>query len=248
MSGDAADRKDDDLLSQIDELKARMDRLMSGGTSTSNSALLTDAPRASAPVVEAKPTPTPPPPRKRVGDLLGDSGSDSLDELAKRDAVVFPDESSSAAEKRTPDRPDDRPTSNPPPNKPPSADGSLITVDESRDDPRPKVESFDDLGSAVEQELARDSSVPPVFTRKGPDLASRFGPSDEPAEQSQDAEDQEDAAPAAVVEPEDIEEIEYREVESAPKGNRRIGTVVVIWVFTAAASCGIAVLHFTGVI
>ena len=46
MPGDPASRNDDELLSQIDELKARMDRLMRGGTSTSNSALLTDAARA----------------------------------------------------------------------------------------------------------------------------------------------------------------------------------------------------------
>ena len=44
MPEDSARNNDDELLSQIDELKARMDRLMQGGTATSNSALLTDPP------------------------------------------------------------------------------------------------------------------------------------------------------------------------------------------------------------
>ena len=247
MSGDAEDRKDDDLLSQIDELKARMDRLMSGGTSTSNSALLTDAPRASAPVVEAKPAPAPPPPRKRVGDLLGNTGSDSPEGSAERDAVVFPDEAAPAAEKRTSERPDDRPGSNPPPSKPPSVGGSLIAVDENRDEPRPKVESFDELGSAVEQELARDTSVPPASARKGPDLASRFGPVDEPVEAPKQVED----TPPVVAEEadtEDYEETDEVEVAHETKGRRGIGTVVASWVVTAAASGGLALLHFTGVI
>ena len=63
MPGDAASRDDDELLSQIDELKARMDRLMSGGSSTSKSALLTDEP-------EATPPPPPEPDRTRVRDLM----------------------------------------------------------------------------------------------------------------------------------------------------------------------------------
>ena len=248
MPGDAADRKDDDLLSQIDELKARMDRLMAGGTSTSNSALLTDAPRASAPVVEAKPAPAPPPPRKRVGDLLGSSGSDSLDGSPKRDAVAFPDEPGSAAEQNTTDRPDDRPSSNPPPSKPPSVGGSLIAVDENRDEPRPKVDSFDELGSAVEQELARDSSVPPASTRKGPDLASRFGSADEPVESAKPIEP---TAPPAVADEADQDEYEDSDetyVAPKPAGRRGVGKIIAIWVVTAAASGGIALLHFAGII
>ncbi len=247
MSGDADDRKDDDLLSQIDELKARMDRLMSGGTSTSNSALLTDAPRASARVVEAQPASQPPPPRTRVGDLLGNSGADSADGGPKREAVAFPEDSGSGTQRRPADRPDDRPPSTPPPSKPSSSDGSLIAVDDNRDEPRPKVESFDDLGSAVEQELARDTSVPPAAARKGPDLASRFGPVDEPVERPKPVEE---ASTAAVedTEPEDVEVIDELDDEFEPAGRRRIGTVVAIWVVTAVASGGLAVLHFAGVI
>ncbi len=247
MSGDAEDRKDEDLLSQIDELKARMDRLMAGGTSTSNSALLTDAPRSSAPVVEAKPTPQPPPPRTRVGDLLGNPAVDSGDGVPQRDGVSFSEDSGSGAEKRPADRPDDRPPSTPPPSKPPASDGSLISVDDNREEPRPKVESFDDLGSAVEQELARDTSVPPAAARKGPDLASRFGPVDEPVEPPRPVEE---VSPAAIeeTEPEDVEVIDELDDDLEPAGRRKIGTVVAIWVVTAVASGGIAVLRFAGVI
>lgn len=247
MSGDSADRKDDELLSQIDELKARMDRLMSGGTSTSNSALLTDSPQGSAPVVEAKPSPAPPPPRKRVGDLLGNAESGSSDAAPKHDSVSFSGEAGSDSQGRSADRPDDRPTSNPPPNKPPSAGGSLIAVDENRSEPRPKVDSFDDLGSAVEQELARDATVPPPAARKGPDLANRFGPADEPAESPKPIDD---PSPTVVAdrEPGDYEQSSEPDLEYEPKRRRSVGTIVAIWIFTAAASSGIAVLHFTGVI
>lgn len=251
MSGDAANNKDDELLSQIDELKARMDRLMAGGTSTSNSALLTDAPRASAPVVEAQPATEPPPPRTRVRDLIGPPGEETEPVAPPRDAVPFPDEAQAAGERRPADRPtEDRPSSPPPPNKPASVDGSLIAVDESRNEPRPRVQSFDELGSAVEQEIAKDQSVPPASSRKGPDLASRFGSVD----------DEVDAAKkvAPPPEPEDVEVIEdadeVDEVEAVDGVSQRthgrsgVGAVVAIWLFTGVTSGTIAVLHFAGIL
>ena len=259
MSGDDADRKDEDLLNQIDELKARMDRLMAGGTSTSNSALLTDAPRPSSPVVEAKPPATPPPPRTRVGDLLGAAESDSRDGADRRKAVQFPDEEAVAEEGRPADRPEERrderreerPASSPPPGKPSGVDGSLIAVDDTRDEPRPTVASFDEMGSAVEQELARDTSVPPASARKGPDLASRFGPADEPVEAPVRPEEVPSGPVDEDVEPQEVEEIEDFEdfeIVAEEGGRRNVGAVVAIWIFTAVTSGGIAVLHFAGII
>ncbi len=253
MPGDAASNNDDDLVSQIDELKARMDRLMKGGTSTSNSALLTDAPKA-PPAPEAEPAPAPPPQRSRVRDLIGPDDPDLRDAVAvPRDAVVFPDEK--VADERPTDRPsEDRPPNPPqPPPRPssnPSVSGSLISVDEAKSEKRPKVESFDDLGSAIEEELARDASVPP--SRKGPDLASRFGsPDDEPAvDQQPDSEPQPEPEPEAVVatDPEaEVEELEDEYFEPVEERSK-VGAIVAIWAFTAVTSGTIATLHFTGVI
>ena len=90
MSGDPTNRNDDELLSQIDELKARMDRLMSGGTSTSNSALLTDevkpesgAPRPGLVDQAVDPAPT----RTRVRDLIGPAESEVV-ENRKEEPVI----------------------------------------------------------------------------------------------------------------------------------------------------------------
>ena len=220
---------------------------------------LTDAPRASSPVVEAKPVAQPPPPRTRVGDLLGSSDSDSSDSGEARDKVSFPSAVASTDDDRPADRPEDRredrhverPPATPPPSKPPAADGSLIAVDEKREEPRPSVASFDDLGSAVEEELARDTSVPPASSRRGPDLASRFGPADEPADPPKRVEEKvpdpvdEDEETEEV---EDFEEIEELEVSDMRPRKRNVGAVVAIWIFTAVTSGGIAALHFTGII
>ncbi len=255
MPGDAARSDDDDLLSQIDELKARMDRLMQGGTSTSNSALLTDPPKATPPsVVESQPTPTPPPPRTRVRDLIGPKEEDEAGSFPpQREIVSFPNDADSAEERRPVDRPaEERPASPPPPSKPkqPSVEGSLISVDEGREQGRPKVESFDDLGSAVEEELARDASVPPASARRGPDLASRFGPVDEPEdaatvveEEVDEVEDHEDEEVY-----EDYDEVDEYEDEPVYEERSHVGAVVAIWAFTAVTSGAIATLHFAGII
>ncbi len=253
MPGEAARNSDgEDLVSQIDELKARMDRLMQGGTSTSNSALLTDEPKQVAPpVVEAQPAPAPPPARTRVRDLIGPEDTKLGDDLPSPEQVVsFPDEADSADENRPADRPtEDRPSSPPPPNKPKPAavGGSVISVDEGRAEGRPKVSSFDDLGSAIEQELARDESVPPPSSHKGPDLASRFGSVEEPAAVEPPA--PAPVEPTVVAEPEEREEVEEYEDEVEPVAGRgHVGAVVAIWVFTAATAGAIATLHFTGII
>ena len=253
MPGDAARGNDDELLSQIDELKARMDRLMRGGTSTSNSALLTDPPKPTAsPVVEAQPAPAPPPPRTPVRDLIGSQETETVEEFAnEREVVAFPDEVDTADEKRPADRPSEEgPSSPPPPSKPkPSAvGGSVISVDEGRSEPRPHVESFDDIGNAIEQELARDASVPPASSPKGPDLASRFGPVDEPEDPAELVEAVvPDEADVAGEQEEDGEDYVEEEAEVYTERSR-IGAIVAIWVFTAVTSGAIATLHFTGII
>lgn len=254
MSGDAAKSNDDELLSQIDELKARMDRLMRGGTSTSNSALLTDPPRsAAAAIVEEKAPPAPPPPRSRVRDLIGHDESPPPPEIQEpRNAVPFPDERA-ADESRPADKPtEDRPNSGPPSKPKPAIDGSLISVDDEREEPRPRVSSFDDLGTAIENELAKDASVPPASERKGPDLASRFGAAGEvQVEEAEEVQSEAIEEPADEIEfdpePEQLEEpvVVHEPHES---GRRPVGAIVAIWVFTAVASGTIATLHFTGII
>ncbi len=258
MPGDAARSDDDDLLSQIDELKARMDRLMQGGTSTSNSALLTDPPKPTPPsVVESEPTPAPPPPRTRVRDLIGPKDEDEAGSFPpQREIVSFPDEADSVEERRSVDRPaEERPSSPPPPSKPKHAavDGSLISVDDAREEARPTVESFDELGSAIEEELARDASVPPVSSRKGPDLASRFGPVDDPVEAEpavaeEVVEDTEDEDLDEYEEYDEFEEYDEYEDEPVYEEPSKVGAVVAIWAFTAITSGAIATLHFTGII
>ena len=254
MSGDEARGNDDELLSQIDELKARMDRLMKGGTSTSNSALLTDAPKQRAPhTADPEPSPTPPPPRAPVRDLIGsDEEREIVEDLpVPLDPVPFPSESDSGDDDRPSDRPpEDRPGSSPPPSKPKPAvvDGSLIAVDEVRSEPRPTVSSFDDLGSAIEEELARDVSVPPASAKKGPDLASRFGPVDEPAPVEQTE------TPLVTPEPEPEDELVAEEevvaeaVSEIQAGRSHVAALVAIWLFTAITSGTIAALHFAGII
>lgn len=257
MPGDAGSN-DEELMSQIDELRARMDRLMKGGTSTSNSALLTDSPKQTQTVVP-EPTPEPAPERTRVRDLLGPSDKEILETYQKgEDAVDFPEEDHSEPAQSV-DRPnEDRPPS-PGPGKPrqTTVDGSLISVGDGKTQPRPRVSSFDDIGSAVEQELARDHSVPPAAVKKGPDLASRFGPADEPAavdtpvtapvEPPQLDEPEPEAEPEVPAEDE-LEEDLDDDRELVPAGRSRRGAIVAIWSFTGLVSATIAALHFTGVI
>jgi hypothetical protein len=251
MPDDASGSNEEELASQIDELRARMDRLMTGGTSTSNSALVTDSPKQTSQTVIARPASAPPPERSRVRDLIGPSDRELLEGYADAEEVVaFPDDD--GTEKASPEsRPaEDRP-SPPAPNDRPRAvavDGSLISVGKGRDDaPRPRVTSFDDLGSAVAEELARDSSVPPVEPKKGPGLASRFGRADEPvasvAEPMREPAADEDAA-----EPEVAAILAVDESEASPAAPSRRSALVAIWGFAAVTSGTIAVLHMTGLI
>ncbi len=178
MPGDPSGRNEEELLSQLDDLRARMDRLMKGGTSTSNSALLTDAPKEAVQTVKSQPAPELPPERTRVRDLIGSVDEEVVEAYSgSADAVAFPAEP--APEQETSGS---RPLEDRPAGKPRSAtvDGSLISVNGTmRREPRRQVRSFDDIGSALEEELARDASVPPAESKKGPDLASRFGTADE---------------------------------------------------------------------
>lgn len=252
MSGDATNSNDDELLSQIDELKARMDRLMRGGTSTSNSALLTDSPRgAGSPVAEGRTAPAPPPPRSRVRDLIGPDDSLPPQQAPEpRTGVPFPEEEASdesrPADKPTDERPSSAPSSKP---KPAATGGSLISVDDDREKPRPQVSSFDELGTALESELERDTSVPPAAERKGPDLASRFVAAVETVVEEPETE--------VVEEPDDEVEVDHEPeqleepvgLDEPPKtGRRPVGAVVSIWVFTGVASGTLAALHFSGII
>ena len=237
MAGDSAGRNEDELLDQIDELKARMDRLMSGGTSTSNSALLTEKTEPKAEPARNEPQP---PPRTRVRDLIGPQDSEVIESLGgKKEVVSFPDSGP------TPERPDAKPpASRPEPqDRPEPRGGSVISVEEDSREARPRVSSFDDIGSAVQEELARESDVPPVEAKKGPDLASRFGPAeDDPVDPPED-----EPEPEAVVDDveEEEDEDEYYE-DSDPRSN--MGKVAAIWAFTAITSGAIAALHFTGII
>jgi hypothetical protein len=122
-----------------------------------------------------------------------------------------------------------------------------------RREPRRQVRSFDDIGSALEEELARDASVPPAESKKGPDLASRFGTADEPVPTVGEVE-QEPVEVDLPDEPEDdFEEVlvdvedEVELVLPAPARGRR-GALLVIWGFTGITGGTIAVLHFAGVL
>ncbi len=248
MSGDSASKNEEELVSQIDELKARMDRLMSGGSSTSNSALLTEKPEATPP--PPPPVAPPAPDRTRVRDLV-DTGDTEVIEAypGPKEVVPFPGkDGSAAAEAETPV--DDEPVA-----RSEHAPGSVISVEEDEKEERPQVASFDDLGSAIQHELARDESIPPAEAKKGPDLASRFGPLDGPSDPAakgeEPAEDEEPEPPEVAEEPEATIDDEEPEVEALPpaRDNRgAFGKVAAIWALTAVASGAIAALHFMGVI
>lgn len=262
MPGDPASRDDDELLSQIDELKARMDRLMSGGTSTSNSALLTDAakavPKKAEPALVEQPS-DPAPHRTRVGDLIGPEDDEVVQPYREVEpqGVPFPDEDGPGPVAKEPSRAESEPEPAPPPKTRPNRSapigGSVITVDDDHPEPRPQVASFDDLGSAIQEELAKDSPVPEAERKRGPDLASRFGPADDPVvagEAPEEADlDEEPEEPVSVEEAELEVADEDEEYESdEPVGRRRAGLVAAIWVGTALASGAIAALHFSGII
>ncbi len=265
MPDDASGSNDEELASQIDDLRARMDRLMNGGTSTSNSALVADPPRQTSQTVVARPASVPPPERTRVRDLIGAVDSEMLEGYAGPEEVVdFPDDDDLSANdvsandvsandpKQKPvTRPvEDRPSAPPSVTKtrPVALDGSLIAVGKDRDGShRPRVTSFDDLNSALAEELARDASVPPVEPKRGPGLASRFGSADEPVavvtkpvrepDVTGDVEEPEEAGIAEVDEP------------AMPVAVRsRRGALVAIWGFAAVTSGTIAVLHGAGLI
>jgi hypothetical protein len=261
MSGDPANTNDDELLNQIDELKARMDRLMRGGSSTSNSALLTEKEKVKA-ADNPSPEPTPPVARTRVGDLIETEDTEVVEVYAGPEEVVpFPADAnplppepkkSVAPPAASPPKPESKPPVRPKSN---AVEGSLISLDDNPPEGRPQAASFDELGNAIQEELARDSSVPPVGTKKGPDLASRFGSRDERSEPAVvPAPEKEQIEPEVLVDVELDEEVEVFEDEDEPdveyeEPARRspVGLVAAIWAFTALASGAIATLHFTGV-
>jgi hypothetical protein len=240
MPDDPSGRNEEELLSQIDDLRARMDRLMKGGTSTSNSALLTDAPKEGIrPVVSE-----PPPERTRVRDLIGSAEREVVEAYSgNQEAVAFPekDDDTNDVVARRPQ--EDRPAGKP---RAASVDGSLISVSGTgRNEQRRRVTSFDDIGSAVEEELARDASVPPADSKKGPDLASRFGPAEDPVPAAMAPEP--DPDPVQLEDP-DIEvaglDSDAIPVEVGPRSRAR--ALVAIWGFTGIAAGTIAVLHIAG--
>lgn len=249
MPGDPTSRNDDELLSQIDELKARMDRLMRGGSSTSNSALLTDA--AKTRQADGIAEPTPPEivdERTRVRDLIQPEDTEVIEVYpGPKEVVPFPEVQDTIETVEAPDTPAEAERAQP-------VGGSLINVPDQPTEQRAPVASFDQLGDAIQQELARDESVPPVDAKKGPDLASRFGPDADSVavEVRPEAELEE---PDVSEEPEEIaeeyyedSEPEFDDVEGDVPGRPTRGLVGAIWVLTALASGAIAALHFTGVI
>jgi hypothetical protein len=258
MASDPNSRNDDELLSQIDELKARMDRLMRGGTSTSNSALLTDdvKPGAKPGAEEPADRPADPAPdRTRVRDLIGSEDVEVVEAYPGPKSVVpFPDDGREdpAVAAAAPQQPEPEPAPESTPPRAAPIGGSVINVDGDHPEPRPQVATFDDLGSAIHDELAKDVSVPPVDVKKGPDLASRFGPAEEPVAKSE--------PPAAViadvadeVEEDDdtVEDVPFVPEEQEVVGPERRGSaglVAAIWIVAAVASGAIATLHFTGII
>lgn len=245
MSSDPDAGNNEELLSQIDDLKARMDRLMSGGTSTSNSALLTDKPEAEA-TDEASVAPPPGPSRTRVRDLIEGGDTEVIESYpGPKEVVPFPEDEAQEGQPVAEPEPVDRAG---------PVGGSVVPMEEDRTEARPRVSSFDDLGSAIEQELARDDSVPPPDAKRGPDLASRFGPPDE-VEPASGAQESPVAEPETLEEEDEDEpeadvEAEVEAIESdAPVPTRgNLGKVAAIWVITAVASGAIAALHFAGII
>ena len=246
MSGDPK-KNEEELLSQIDELKARMDRLMSGGTSTSNSALLTDKPEAKA-SPEAPIAPPPGPNRTRVRDLIDDADTEVIEAYpGPKDVVSFPDDDG---------KDDEQPAAAPEPEQVDKArpvGGSVIPLEDGPKEMRPRVSSFDDLGNAIQHELAKEELEPPPDSKKGPGLASRFGPPEEASAESADEEeapieDEPDAADESD-EPEAEVEAEDEVVPRYDAGTRsNAGKVAAIWAITALASGAIAALHFAGII
>jgi hypothetical protein len=251
MSGDSAGKNDDELLSQIDELKARMDRLMRGGSSTSNSALLTDSER---PKPEEPKQPEPEAEtRTKVRDLIDVEDTELVEVYpGPKEVVPFPvgEESSPKDRRPQPSAPPAAPVQEPPAKpRPATVGGSVISLDDGLPGSRPQVESFDDLGSAVQHEIEKDDSVPPAEAKKGLDLANRFGPVDEqtavktppqptPQEELDASEDD------VVVD----DEPEATEVTPVSSDRNATGLVAAIWASTAVVSGLIAVLHFAGAI
>ena len=265
MSGDPANSNDDELLNQIDELKARMDRLMRGGSSTSNSALLTEKEKVRAadiPSADPAPEPNPPVARTRVGDLIETEDTEVVEAYpGPKEVVPFPADAnplppapkkSVAPPAASPPKPESKPPAR---SKSNAVEGSLISLDGSQPEGRPQAASFDELGNAIQEELARDSSVPPVGAKKGPDLASRFGSRDERSEsvvvsapekeqiEPEVAEEVELDEEPEVFEEEDELDVEYEE----PARRSPVARVAAIWAFTAVASGAIATLHFAGI-
>ncbi len=245
MSTDPDSRNDEDLLSQIDELRARMDRLMSGGTSTSNSALLTGKPEAKA-AAEAPVAPPPGPDRTRIRDLIDNEDIEVIESYpGPKETVPFPENEVTTEElPAAPPGPE-------PPDRTRPAGGSVIPMEDGWKQVRPRVSTFTDLGSAIQQELAKDASVPPFETKKGPDLASRFGPAYESAPPADGEEPSVEAVllveEELVDEPEaGVEAIEEPVEFVDSRGN--LGKVAAIWVITAVAAGAITALHFVGVI
>ena len=247
MSSDPGSKNEEELLSQIDELKARMDRLMSGGTSTSNSALLTDKPEAKSPA-EAPVAPPPGPNRTRVRDLIDDNKDTEIIESypGPKEVVPFPDDDTAEVQPAPTPEPEQVDNARP-------VGGSVIPMEEGPTESRPRVRSFDDLGDAIQQELERDELIPPPDAKRGPGLASRFGPPDESAPLDVDEESPVAEEPAADEEVEDESEVEIEDeavdesveyVET--RGNT--GKVAAIWAITALVSGAIAALHFAGII
>ena len=246
MSSDPDGKNEEQLLSQIDELKARMDRLMSGGTSTSNSALLTDKPEAKAPA-EAPVAPPPGPNRTRVRDLIDNEETEVIEQYpGAKEVVPFPDSEEKAEE---PPAPIAEPE---PVDKARPVGGSVIPMEDDSREVRPQVSSFDDLGNAIQQELAKDDLAPASDKKKGPGLASRFAPPEEPGETTDDDEEPPvDEVPVAEEEAEDEPEAELETIDESyeyeeTRGNK--GKVAAVWAITAVASGAIAGLHFAGII
>lgn len=261
MSGDPASRNDDELLDQIDELKARMDRLMRGGTSTSNSALLTEEEKLKAAGgrgPEKAPEPSQPAARTRVRDLIETEDTEVVEGyVGRKEVVPFPADANPLPPE--PKKSVAPPAASPPKPelKPPvrSKDGSLISLDSSAPEGRPQAASFDELGNAIQQELAKDDSVPPVGSKKGPDLASRFGSRDESTKPATVAVPEKEFIEPEVAEELPLDEevevfedvVEEDEFDAEEPAHRRsIAKVAAIWVATALASGTIATLHFTG--
>ena len=248
MSSDPGSKNEEELLDQIDELKARMDRLMSGGTSTSNSALLTDKPEAKAPA-EPPVAPPPGPNRTRVRDLIGHEETEEIESYpGPKEVVPFPDD-----EKKLEERPAAKPEPEPVDASRPVG-GSVIPMEDGPKAVRPRVSSFDDLGNAIQQELAKDELVPPPDAKKGPGLASRFGPPEESSAPPVDeeevpvAEEPADEAEADEEPEAELEIIDEPDEDGYVEARGNMGKVAAIWAITALASGAIAALHFAGII